>query len=159
MSRRRKTSTEDGRRFGSRLTIWRASWTRWLVKAADDAAPVADPSLGDAKAMQEAEDARYSELHPRFKLIIDTSEDDSAARLLQTVGLTFTKVFRMSDFPGDNTELHHARLISDIKMSMERGDSILLIDTHRIHGSFCESTFTRIASFIISIIGSHSRAY
>ena len=92
-------------------------------------------SLEDAKAVASKSDT-YSELHPRFKLIIDESEDDSAARLLETVGIQFTKVFRMSDFPADNTSLHYARLISDIKMSMERGDTILLIDTDRIHGSF-----------------------
>jgi hypothetical protein len=94
-------------------------------------------SLKDAKQATEASE-QYSELHPRFKLIIDSSEDDSAARLLETVGVKFDKVFRMSDFPDDNTELHYARLISNIKMSMERGDTILLIDTDRIQGSFCE---------------------
>ena len=94
-------------------------------------------SLKEAKMATEESD-QYSELHPRFKLIIDSSEDDSAARLLETVGVEFDKTFRMSDFPDDNTELHYARLISDIKMSMERGDTILLIDTDRIQGSFCE---------------------
>lgn len=94
-------------------------------------------SLEDAKVATKESD-QYSELHPRFKLIIDSSEDDSAARLLETVGVEFDEVFRMSDFPDDNTELHYARLISDIKMSMERGDTILLIDTDRIQGSFCE---------------------
>jgi hypothetical protein len=95
-------------------------------------------SLKDAKEATRGSE-EYSELHPRFKLIIDSSEDDSAARLLETVGVKFDKVFRMSDFPDDNTELHYARLISDIKMSMERGDTILLIDTDRIQGSFCAS--------------------
>eukprot|EP01043_Picozoa_sp_COSAG02_P017654 COSAG02_NODE_804_length_16991_cov_2.687840_4_plen_569_part_00 len=95
-------------------------------------------SLEDAKETTHGSE-EYSELHPRFKLIIDSSEDDSAARLLETVGVDFDRVFRMSDFPDDNTELHYARLISEIKMSMERGDTILLIDTDRIQGSFCAS--------------------
>ena len=96
-------------------------------------------SLQEAEAAKDESD-EYSELHPRFKLIIDSSEDDSAARLLETVGVEFDRIFRMSDFPDDNTELHYARLISDIKMSMERGETILLIDTDRIQGSFCAST-------------------
>eukprot|EP01047_Picozoa_sp_COSAG01_P012870 COSAG01_NODE_590_length_15129_cov_55.685895_2_plen_4125_part_01 len=92
-------------------------------------------SLDAAEAIRK-DTAGYSELHPRFKLIIDSSADDSAARLLEMVGVKFDKVFRMSDFAQDNTELHYARLISDIKLSMERGDTILMIDTQRIHGSF-----------------------
>ena len=46
------------------------------------------------------------------------------------------KVFRMSDFEQDSTALHYAELISKIKLSMERGDTIFLMDTARVHGSF-----------------------
>ena len=80
-------------------------------------------------------------LYGRYKLIIDESEDESAVRLLVQTGIinldpNRTTVFRMSDFPDDvNNELRNVEILSTIKLCMETGKTILMINTGRIHGS------------------------
>jgi hypothetical protein len=80
-------------------------------------------------------------LYGRYKLIIDESEDESAVRLLDQGGVldldpNKTSVFRMSDFPDDvNNELRNVEILSTIKLCMETGKTILMINTGRIHGS------------------------
>ncbi|CAF0874792.1 unnamed protein product [Didymodactylos carnosus] len=80
-------------------------------------------------------------LYGRYKLIIDESEDESAVRLLaqsDVLDLDPNKivVFRMSDFPDDvNNELRNVEILSTIKLCMETGKTILMINTGRIHGS------------------------
>ena len=80
-------------------------------------------------------------LYGRYKLIIDESEDESAVRLLAQSGIinldpNRTTVFRMSDFPDDvNNELRNVEMLSTIKLCMETGKTILMINTGRIHGS------------------------
>ncbi|CAF1398523.1 unnamed protein product, partial [Didymodactylos carnosus] len=75
----------------------------------------------------------------RYKLVIDESEDESASRLLYQVGIldpNTTTEFRMSDFIDDvNNELRNAEILSTIKLCMERGKTISMINTQRIHGS------------------------
>ncbi|CAF1366374.1 unnamed protein product, partial [Adineta steineri] len=80
-------------------------------------------------------------LYGRYKLIIDESEDESAVRLLAQSGVLDLDpnkivVFRMSDFPDDvNNELRNVEILSTIKLCMETGKTILMINTGRIHGS------------------------
>lgn len=80
-------------------------------------------------------------LYGRYKLIIDESEDDTAIRLLQQAGVfnsdqSLPTVFRMSDFPDDiGNELKNVEMLSDIKLCMETGKTIIMINTGRIHGS------------------------
>ncbi|CAF1212894.1 unnamed protein product [Rotaria sp. Silwood1] len=80
-------------------------------------------------------------LYGRYKLIIDESEDESAVRLLFQCGIlssdpTQTTVFRMSDFPDDiDNELRNVEILSNIKLCMETGKTILMINTGRIHDS------------------------
>jgi hypothetical protein len=80
-------------------------------------------------------------LYGRYKLIIDESEDESAVRLLAQSGFldidpSKTVVFRMSDFPDDvNNELRNVEILSTIKLCMETGKTILMVNTGRIHGS------------------------
>ncbi|CAF4056542.1 unnamed protein product, partial [Rotaria sordida] len=80
-------------------------------------------------------------LYGRYKLIIDESEDESAVRLLFQLGIlnsdpSQTTVFRMSDFPNDvDNELRNVEILSNIKLCMETGKTILMINTGRIHGS------------------------
>jgi hypothetical protein len=80
-------------------------------------------------------------LYGRYKLIIDESEDESAVRLLSQSGIinldpNRTTVFRMSDFPDDiNNELRNVEILSTIKLCMETGKTILMVNTERIHGS------------------------
>lgn len=80
-------------------------------------------------------------LYGRYKLIIDESEDESAVRLLSQHGIidmdpNKTTVFRMSDFPDDiDNELRNVEILSTIKLCMETGKTILMVNTGRIHGS------------------------
>ncbi|UJR16744.1 hypothetical protein I4U23_003644 [Adineta vaga] len=78
-------------------------------------------------------------LYGRYKLIIDESDDESAVRLLFQTGIIDPKqttVFRMSDFSDDmNNELKNVEMLSTIKLCMEAGRTILMVNTGRIHGS------------------------
>ena len=77
-------------------------------------------------------------LAPRFKMIIDPTNDHSAIRLLQHAGLlnpNDTRIFCMSDLPGDMTELHNAETISNIRFTLEKPLTAVLVKTSRIHGS------------------------
>ncbi|CAF3848620.1 unnamed protein product [Rotaria sp. Silwood1] len=80
-------------------------------------------------------------LYGRYKLIIDESEDESAVRLLFQAGIlnsdpSQTAIFRMSDFPDDiDNELRNVEILSNIKLCMETGKTILMINTGRIHDS------------------------
>ncbi|CAF1604021.1 unnamed protein product, partial [Didymodactylos carnosus] len=80
-------------------------------------------------------------LYGRYKLIIDESEDESAIRLLFQTGIidsdpNKTTIFRMSDFPDDiNNEIRNVEILSTIKLCMETGKTIIMINTGRIHGS------------------------
>ena len=86
-------------------------------------------------------DSERRRLYGRFKLIIDESEDESAAHLLSQSGIidldpNRTTIFRMSDFPDDvNNELRNVAILSTIKLCMETGRTILMINTRRIHDS------------------------
>jgi hypothetical protein len=80
-------------------------------------------------------------LYGRYKLIIDESDDESAIRLLYQTGIIDadpqrTTVFRMSDFPEDmDNDLRNVEILSTIKLCMETGKTILMVNTGRIHGS------------------------
>ncbi|CAF1064818.1 unnamed protein product [Adineta steineri] len=78
-------------------------------------------------------------LYGRYKLIIDESDDESAVYLLFQTGVidpNQTTVFRMSDFSDDiNNELRSVEILSTIKLCMEAGKTILMVNTGRIHGS------------------------
>ncbi|CAF4215359.1 unnamed protein product, partial [Rotaria sp. Silwood2] len=80
-------------------------------------------------------------LYGRYKLIIDESDDESAIRLLFQTGIldsdpSRTTVFRMSDFPDDiHNEIRNVEILSTIKLCMETGKTILMVNTGRIHGS------------------------
>jgi hypothetical protein len=86
-------------------------------------------------------DSKNRRLYGRYKLIIDESEDESAINLLLQTGIlnsdpNQTTIFRMSDFPDDvNNELRNVEILSTIKLCMETGKTILMVNTSRIHGS------------------------
>ena len=86
-------------------------------------------------------DSKRRRLYGRYKLIIDESEDESAVRLLFQTGIldsnsNQTTVFRMSDFPEDiDNELRNVAILSTIKLCMETGKTILMVNTSRIHGA------------------------
>lgn len=86
-------------------------------------------------------DSKRRRLYGRYKLIIDESNDESAIQLLYQSGILDrdperTKVFRMPDFPDDiDNELRNVEILSLIKLCMETGKTILMVNTGRIHGS------------------------
>ena len=84
-------------------------------------------------------DSLHRRLYGRYKLIIDESNDESAVRLLFQTGVidpNRTTVFRLSDFVDDhNNELRNVEILSTIKLCMETGKTILMVNTGRIHGS------------------------
>lgn len=86
-------------------------------------------------------DSSRRRLYGRYKLIIDESQDESAVRLLFQTGILDsnsheTTVFRMADFPEDiDNELRNVEILSTIKLCMETGKTILMVNTGRIHGS------------------------
>lgn len=84
-------------------------------------------------------DSLHRRLYGRYKLIIDESNDESAVRLLFQTGVidpNRTTVIRMSDFSDDlNNELRNVEILSTIKLCMETGKTILMVNTERIHGS------------------------
>jgi hypothetical protein len=86
-------------------------------------------------------DSKRRKLYGRYKLIIDESEDESAVQLLFQSGIlnpdpNQTAVFRMSDFPDDiDNELRNVAILSTIKLCMETGKTILMVNTGRIHGA------------------------
>ena len=77
-------------------------------------------------------------LAPRFKMIIDPTDDHSAIRLLQQVGLLDperSQIFCMSELPEDTSDLHAAETISSIRFALEKPVTAVLVNTSRIHGS------------------------
>ncbi len=86
-------------------------------------------------------DSSRRRLYGRYKLVIDESEDESAVRLLFQTGIldsnpNQTSIFRMSDFPEDiDNELRNVEILSTMKLCMETGKTILMVNTGRIHGA------------------------
>jgi hypothetical protein len=86
-------------------------------------------------------DSARRRLYGRYKLIIDESDDESAIDLLKQSSILDldpkkTTVFRMSDFVDDiHNELGNVEILSTIKLCMETGKTILMVNTGRIHDS------------------------
>jgi hypothetical protein len=75
---------------------------------------------------------------PRFKLIIDTTEDDSIMRLLTMVGIvcaTRKSLFKLSHMPEERS-LEQLRLISGVKFAALQGNLAILSQTDSINESF-----------------------
>ena len=78
------------------------------------------------------------EAEVRYKLIIDTSEDDSMARLLfmhSVLDQTSTRTFTCSDFPDDG-DIQKVHIISAIKHAAMEGKTVILRQTDDINESF-----------------------
>ena len=99
-------------------------------------AQVLRASLQDQSA--DTED-NLSDTAVRFKLILDNTPDDSAVRVCLGMGFMnreTTRVYQMSDFADDNDDVVKSHMISRIKHSMAVGETIFLVNTREIHGSF-----------------------
>eukprot|EP00118_Oscarella_pearsei_P023946 m.294339 g.294339 ORF g.294339 m.294339 type:complete len:5643 (+) comp40744_c0_seq7:98-17026(+) len=114
-------------------------------------------------------DDEGAEAEVRYKLIIDTSEDDSMARLLFHHGVLdreSTRIFSCSNFPGDD-EMQKVHIISAIKHSAMEGKTVILSQTDDINESFYDlfnQHFRRIDDpnhgrryYTNIAIGSHSK--
>lgn len=64
--------------------------------------------------------------------------DDSASRMLFSHGVLDidTEVFQLSQFPDDLTMEGCSRMISLLRLAIERGKKIFMMYTEPIHGSF-----------------------
>jgi hypothetical protein len=113
--------------------------------------------------------ARMNETIVRYQLVLDDSEDDSAARLLFQCGIlsrSKTIVFDLSDFPDDRNDVVRSTLISNIKHAMVQGKTVFLMHTAPIHGSLYDvlnQHFTRmekregVVYYAMVALGSYSR--
>ena len=78
----------------------------------------------------------------RYKLLIDTTVDDSILRVLRArhdldVGVEgqTTSVLKLSDFPED-TGLQQVTLVSSVKYAAEQGGTVVLSHTEKVNESF-----------------------
>ena len=93
---------------------------------------------------------RMNETIVRYQLVLDETEDDSAARLLFQCGIldrSQTIVYDLSDFPDDRNDVVRSTMISNIKHAMMTGKTVFLMHTAPIHGSLYDllnQHFTRM---------------
>lgn len=125
-------------------------------------------SLQD-QSLADSFDSDSVEAEVRFKLLIDTGEDDSVLDLLFATGVldeVTTCVFTCSDFSGDS-EAQKINLISDIRHAALEGKTVVLSMTEDVNESFydlfnqsfkCVDCAEQGRLFFTSIaIGSHSK--
>jgi hypothetical protein len=77
-------------------------------------------------------------LQPRYKLLLDPSMDCSSINLLFQLGVLDrqkARVIRVSKLPEDNTELRAAEVVSTIRSAMASGETVVLVNGSRVHGS------------------------
>jgi hypothetical protein len=112
---------------------------------------------------------RMNETIVRYQLVLDETEDDSAARLLFQCGIldrSQTIVYDLSDFPDDRNDVVRSTMISNIKHAMMKGKTVFLMHTAPIHGSLYDllnQHFTRmekrdgVVYYANVAVGSYSR--
>ena len=125
--------------------------------------------LREALVDNKTDAERMNETIVRYQLLLDESEDDSAARLLFQCGIldrSQTVVYDLSDFPDDRNDVVRSTLISNIKHAMMKGKTVFLMHTAPIHGSLYDllnQHFTRmekreeIVYYANVAVGSYSR--
>jgi hypothetical protein len=88
---------------------------------------------------------------PRFKLVIDCTEDDSILRLLSSGGVlevTQRSLYKLSNLP-DDVDLERLRLVSGVKFAAMQGNFAILSQTEPVNESFYDlfnQRFHEIAS-------------
>ena len=94
-------------------------------------------SLADVSLAQSRENEDI-EAEVRYKLVIDTSDDDSMVRLLfkyNVLDQSSTRTFTCSSFPGDG-EIQRVHVISAIKHAILEGRTVIFRQTDDINESF-----------------------
>eukprot|EP00698_Gefionella_okellyi_P024583 TRINITY_DN8719_c0_g5_i1.p1 TRINITY_DN8719_c0_g5~~TRINITY_DN8719_c0_g5_i1.p1 ORF type:complete len:3387 (+),score=808.47 TRINITY_DN8719_c0_g5_i1:93-10253(+) len=83
-------------------------------------------------------------LQPRFTMVIDDSEDNSAVPYVYKLAKQClhagqeVRVFSLSDFPEDMTDLRDAEVISAVRWCMEQPITVILVNATRIANSFLD---------------------
>jgi hypothetical protein len=75
---------------------------------------------------------------PRFKLVVDCTEDDSILRLLSSGGVlevTQRSLYKLSNLP-DDVDLERLRLVSGVKFAAMQGNFAILSQTEPVNESF-----------------------
>jgi hypothetical protein len=125
--------------------------------------------LREALSDRKTDATRMNETIVRYQLVLDETEDDSAARLLFQCGIldrSQTIVYDLSDFPDDRNDVVRSTMISNIKHAMMKGKTVFLMHTAPIHGSLYDllnQHFTRmekrdgVVYYANVAVGSYSR--
>ena len=95
------------------------------------------------------------DMSPRFKLLIDPTDGDASSLLFDSGILdpSRTKIFRMSDFTADQSDVHAAETISEITLSMESASCNVLVNTSRIDDSLYDLYNKRFRPSVKSVNG------
>lgn len=96
-----------------------------------------DPLSVLKEALQPVDWKNYS-IRPRFKLVIDCTEDDSILRLLSKSGIVEMNrksLHKLSSLP-DDVEFERIRLVSGVKFAAMQGNFAVLSQTEPVNESF-----------------------
>lgn len=96
-----------------------------------------------ANVLRDALDSASSTLtvhesRPRFKLVIDCTEDDSILRLLQAAGIvdvSHRSLYKLSNLP-DEADIEQVKVVSGVKFAALQGHFAVLSQTETINESF-----------------------
>lgn len=126
--------------------------------------------LRDSLADVKVEANMLNDTIVRYQLILDTSSDDSAARLMFQCGLLQrgpTETIDLSAFPDDVNDVFRSKVISRIKFCMNQEMTLFLMHTAPIHGSLYDLlnqhfsrvplSETEVAYYANVAVGSYSR--
>ena len=72
----------------------------------------------------------------RYKLVIETTLDDSIIRQLRRLLIHSAKILKLSSFPGDEAGVQPINVISQVKWFAECGETVILSQTESINESF-----------------------
>jgi hypothetical protein len=95
----------------------------------------------------------------RFKLIFDDSLDESVARLMFSMKMlneSHCRVICCSNFSLDQTDSYERDLVNRVILSVERGDTIVLLNTERIDENFYD-LFNQFYTSITTYDGNRSQ--
>lgn len=84
------------------------------------------------------EDLEPTAAHCRYTMLIDPTDSEVAVDLLFTMNLldqSTTSVISLSDFPEDNNQTKHTAILGQIKTSIEKGQTLVLINSSHIQSA------------------------
>jgi hypothetical protein len=85
------------------------------------------------------EDSDPTAAHCRYTMVIDPSDSETAVDLLFNMNLLeegyASRVITLSEFPDDNNPTRHTAILGQIKLSIERGDCLILVNSRAIQSA------------------------